>query len=170
MFLAGVQLPFALIIRELLSFLGIAPGQLMPNGWRYFLATFLLWPAVFLGEVLSISEFLNIYGPQIYPTSKTMTFMVRGKNQFIELGSTYSNNKHKAEQFFYIFGTWEAMESEVIPLQYFVPQAWGIFRESCEYSQFFFLFLFIIPICLHFVLSICRERMSQIELGVARSG
>jgi hypothetical protein len=92
-FLAGVWLPFAPTIRELLSFLGITLGQLMPNGWRYFLATFLLWPVVF-SLPLSISEFLNIYGPHIYPTYKMVTLIVRGKNQFIKLGSTYSNNKH----------------------------------------------------------------------------
>jgi hypothetical protein len=43
---------------------------------------------------LLISEFLNICGPHAYPTSEMMTFMVQGKNQFIELGNKYSNNKH----------------------------------------------------------------------------
>jgi uncharacterized protein YhbP (UPF0306 family) len=39
-----------------------------------------------------------------------VTFMVQGKNQFIKLGSTYSNNKHWAKQFFYVFEAWEVAE------------------------------------------------------------
>ena len=101
-FLAGVHLLFPPIVQELLSSLGIVPGQLMSNGWRYFL----LWPIVFSREIMLIPKFLNIYGPHMYPNSETVTFMVRGKNQFIELGSTYSNNKYWAEQFFYIFKSW----------------------------------------------------------------
>ena len=50
MFLAIVRLPFAPIITELLSFLGIALRHLMPNGLRYFLPMFLLWHAEFPGE------------------------------------------------------------------------------------------------------------------------
>jgi hypothetical protein len=42
MFMARVHLPFPSIVRELLSSLGVVPGQLMPNGWRYFFSTFLL--------------------------------------------------------------------------------------------------------------------------------
>jgi hypothetical protein len=94
MFMVGVLLLFPPIIRELLSFLHVAPRQLMPNGWKYFFSTFLLWPSEFPVETLLVSEFLNIYGPHTYPTSKMVTFMVRGKNQYIEHGSTYSNNKH----------------------------------------------------------------------------
>jgi hypothetical protein len=133
MFLASVRLPFPPIVWELLSFLGIAPGQLMPNDWRYFFSTFLLWPIVFPGETMSIPEFLNIYGPHMYPNSETVTFMVRGKNQFIELGNTYSNNKYWAGQFFYIFGGWEAADSKDHPLRHSIPWEWGVSRESCEY-------------------------------------
>jgi hypothetical protein len=65
---------------------------------------------VFPGETLSVIEFLNIYGPHAFPTSEMVTFMVQGKNQFIKLGSTYSNNKHWVEQFFYVFEAWEVAE------------------------------------------------------------
>jgi endo-1,4-beta-D-glucanase Y len=63
---------------------------------------------------MSILEFLNIYGPHMYPNLEMVTFMVRGKNQFIELRSTYSNNKYWVEQFFYIFENWKAADSEAL--------------------------------------------------------
>jgi hypothetical protein len=59
--------------------------------------------------------------PHAYPNSEIVTFMVRGKNQFIKLGSMYSNNKYWAEQFFYIFRAWEAADSEARPLKHSVP-------------------------------------------------
>jgi hypothetical protein len=59
--------------------------------------------------------------PHAYPNAKIVTFMVCGKNQFIKLGSMYSNNKYWAEQFFYIFWAWEATDSEARPLKRSVP-------------------------------------------------
>jgi hypothetical protein len=82
MFWVGICLPFSPIIREMLSFLGEALEQLMPNGRRYFLAMFLLWPTIFPGETMLISELFNICGPHIYPNTEVVTFMVSGKNQF----------------------------------------------------------------------------------------
>jgi hypothetical protein len=122
MFLARVRLSFPSIVRELLSSLGITSGQSMPNGWTYFFSTFLLWPTVFPREIMSVPEFLNIYGPHAYPNSKTMTFMVCKKNQFIERRSTYSNNKYWVEQSFYISRAWEAADSKARPLRHSVPQ------------------------------------------------
>ena len=154
MFLAGLRLPFPQIVRELLSSLGIAPAQLMPNGWRYFFSTYLLWPIVFQGETMSIPEFLNIYGPHMYPTNGLVTFMVRGKNQFIELESTYSNNKCWGEQFFYISGNWEAADSEACPLRHSIPRKWGVSRESCKYSLLTGRYRVAFP---HLPIFICRE-------------
>lgn len=132
MFLARVRLPFSLIIREMLSFWGVASGQLMPNGCRYFLAMLLLWLSMFPGKTMSVSKFLNIYGLQIYPNIEKVTFMVHGKNQFIEVGKTYSNNKHWAKQFFYVSGAWKVSTLETLPLKHIVLHKWGTFRESCE--------------------------------------
>jgi hypothetical protein len=134
MFLAGVLLPFSLIVTKLLSFLGIAPGQLMHNGRSYFLATFLLCPSMFPGETISVPKFLNIYGHQIYPTYETVTFMVCRKNQFIELESTYSNNKHWVEKFFTFSELGRCMHWRPLPLQHSNSQEWGVPQESCEYS------------------------------------
>ena len=82
---------------------------------------------------MSILEFLNIYKPYAYSNSQMVTFMVHGKNQFIELGSTYSNNKYWVEQFFYIFGAWEAVDSKALPLKHSIPREWVAPQESCKY-------------------------------------
>jgi hypothetical protein len=83
---------------------------------------------------MSIPEFLNIYAPHMYPTLGTVTFQVRGgKNQFIDLGSRFSNNKGWGEQFFYISGNWEAADSEPCPLRHSVPCEWGVSQERCKY-------------------------------------
>ena len=129
------------IIREMLSFLGVALGQLMPNGWRYFLVMFLLWPTIFL-------EFFNICDLHIYPNTEAVTFIVRGKNQFIEIGIAYSNNKYWSEQFFYIYGDQEASLLKGLPLEHTVPREWGASKENCEcfklFSSFNFLFYIIL--------------------------
>lgn len=75
-----------------------------PMGGGIFLPLNLLWPTIFSGQKISVLEFLNIYGPHFYHNTELATFMVWGKNQFIKLGSTYSNNKHWPEQFFYVLG------------------------------------------------------------------
>jgi len=49
MLIAGLRFPFHDIVRDLLYYLQVALFQIIPNGWRYFLATYLLWPTVHLG-------------------------------------------------------------------------------------------------------------------------
>jgi hypothetical protein len=43
MLLAGLRFPLPDIARELVLFLGVSPSQLIPNAWRYLLASFILW-------------------------------------------------------------------------------------------------------------------------------
>lgn len=54
MFMAGLCLPFSLIAQELVNFLGIAPSQIWPNGWRHFFASYFLWPTVLEGCQMSV--------------------------------------------------------------------------------------------------------------------
>jgi hypothetical protein len=42
MLMAGVRLPFPKIVREICAFLGVAPSQITPNGWRYVIASAIL--------------------------------------------------------------------------------------------------------------------------------
>lgn len=40
MFLASLRLPFPAIVWELLCYLQVSSSQVMPNGWRYFFASY----------------------------------------------------------------------------------------------------------------------------------
>ncbi|KAL6995637.1 hypothetical protein U1Q18_005772, partial [Sarracenia purpurea var. burkii] len=40
---AGMRLPFPPLVRNILDYLGISPGQLWPNGWRILLGCVIIW-------------------------------------------------------------------------------------------------------------------------------
>jgi hypothetical protein len=62
MFQAGFRLPFLLVVCEFLSYLDLAPHQIVPNAWRIFHACMVLWPLV-LGKhkQLTVREFLFLH-------------------------------------------------------------------------------------------------------------
>jgi len=66
MLLAGLRFPFPNIVQELLCYLRVALFQIKPNGWRYFLATCLLWPMVLPGHQMTIQEFFVICQLALY--------------------------------------------------------------------------------------------------------
>lgn len=158
------------IIRKLLPYLGVAPGQLMPNGWQYFLATFLQWPTVFPRQVMSIPKFLNIFGPHFCQANETVTFIVRWKNQFIKLGSTYSNNKHWSEQFFYISGNWEASPFKTLLLKHIIPREWGTSQEDCKCSCFSLSSIWVFLFLMSGFISSDRGGVSQAKPKAVVSG
>jgi hypothetical protein len=82
MFLAGLCLPFPAIARELLLFLGVAPSKILPNGWRYLFAFYILWKTVLGGQRITILEFFNIYSPVVQQDG-TIAFQVRQNPLFI---------------------------------------------------------------------------------------
>lgn len=50
----GLQFPFPLFVRELLSYVGIAMAQLMPNSWQIVIGCMALWVAYSRGRDLII--------------------------------------------------------------------------------------------------------------------
>jgi hypothetical protein len=60
MLMAGVRLPFPKIVREVCAFLGVAPSQIAPNGWRYVVASSILWRQVLETE-MDAAQFFSIY-------------------------------------------------------------------------------------------------------------
>ncbi|KAI8555710.1 hypothetical protein RHMOL_Rhmol05G0195900 [Rhododendron molle] len=39
----GLRLPFPTVVRDVLRFLGLAPGQIVPNSWRFLIGCAALW-------------------------------------------------------------------------------------------------------------------------------
>ena len=59
-FTCGLRLPVHPFIMELLGFLGIAPGQLMPNSWRIVVNCMEIWLAV-NEDMIRVSELVHLY-------------------------------------------------------------------------------------------------------------
>jgi len=116
-FLAGLRLPLHPVARDLLIFLGIAPGQLAPNGWRFLMGAIYFWPQYF-GFELTLAEFLWVYRP----------FGLAGDPGFFSLSArpgkkiivkAPSNNKGWKNKFFHVsvmgFSQGELRSGDLIP-------------------------------------------------------
>jgi hypothetical protein len=91
MLMAGVRLPFPKIVREVCMFLGVAPSQIAPNGWRYVVASSILWQQV-LGTEMDAAQFFSIYLPST--KDGAVELRVRQDPIFIYLDQRkYGNNK-----------------------------------------------------------------------------
>lgn len=61
-FRAGLRLPFPRIVRDLLSILHLAPGQLMPNAWKIFYGALLAFEEIGeLSRPMTVNDFLCCY-------------------------------------------------------------------------------------------------------------
>ena len=61
---AGLRFPMQPFVRELLDFVGLAPGQVNPNGWRTIISCMVMWRVSSNGiEDLTVDEFLFYYEP-----------------------------------------------------------------------------------------------------------
>ncbi|KAL6984919.1 hypothetical protein U1Q18_018300, partial [Sarracenia purpurea var. burkii] len=64
-FFTGQHFPFPRIIRELLAFLNLSPGQLLPNACYIMLGYLVLWEETSGGQHhLIVEEFLFCYCPK----------------------------------------------------------------------------------------------------------
>ena len=60
----GLRFPMQPFVRELLDFLGLALGQVNPNGWRTIVSCMVMWRVSSNGsEDLTVDEFLFCYEP-----------------------------------------------------------------------------------------------------------
>lgn len=58
----GLHFPIPLFVRQLLTYLCLAPGHIMPNGWRILIECMVLWLACSDGQDhMTILEFLYCY-------------------------------------------------------------------------------------------------------------
>ena len=105
MFKAGFRLPFISVVRELLSFLNLAPHQMALNSWRVFHNYLVLWPLV-LGKQhqLTMKEFLHMYRVHKNPGGAGVYNFQTKRGRFVQLASKYSSNQWWKNKFFFISG------------------------------------------------------------------
>lgn len=79
----------------------------------YFFASYIQWPTILSGHMMSIRKFFHVYHVQAY-IDGTIAFKSRAKNLFITLHSTLTSNKEWINDYFYISGAWECLPTETL--------------------------------------------------------
>uniref|UniRef100_A0A2N9GF90 Transposase (putative) gypsy type domain-containing protein n=1 Tax=Fagus sylvatica TaxID=28930 RepID=A0A2N9GF90_FAGSY len=124
---AGLRFPIQPFVRELLDFLGLAPGQVNPNGWRTIIACMVMWRVSSNGsEDLTVDEFLFCYEPcQIALSRGFWTFKNRDANTRIVQGLPSSDRIWKDKYFFVCGDNWERLPQEDPRDFVGVRRSWG---------------------------------------------
>ena len=60
-FLYGLRFPVHPFIMELLHYLNLAPGKLMPNSWRIVISCMMIWTTIADGDMITLNEFVHLY-------------------------------------------------------------------------------------------------------------
>ena len=60
-FLCGLRFPVHPFIMELLNYLNIASGQLIPNSWRIVISCMVIWTIIADGDMIRLNEFIHLY-------------------------------------------------------------------------------------------------------------
>ena len=61
MFLCGLRFLIHPFIMELLHYLNIALGQIMPNSWRIVISCVMTWTIIADGDMITLNEFVHLY-------------------------------------------------------------------------------------------------------------
>ena len=136
-------------VRELLDFLGLAPGQVNPNGWRIIVSFMVMWRVSSNGsEDLTVDEFLFCYEPcQIALSRGFWTFKNRDANTRIVQGLPSSDRIWKDKYFFVCGDNWERLPQEDPRDFVGVRRSWGTPSSSSvcfSFSSLFCLWLVVI--------------------------
>ena len=60
-FVSGLRFPIPPFLRELFSYLFLAPTQLVPNSWRIVICCMVMWMSANDRDTIRIDEFLHLY-------------------------------------------------------------------------------------------------------------
>ena len=60
-FANGLRFPNHPFVKELFSYLHLAPTQLVPNSWRILVSWMVVWMSANYGDVIRWDEFLHFY-------------------------------------------------------------------------------------------------------------
>lgn len=108
MLMVSASFPIQPIVRELLYYLQLSPFQVLPIGWRLFLASYMIWPEIDPGNQINIPEFFAIYRP-LYNKVGTLAFIVRVKPQFVGINPQF------------VSGAWQSLAIEELFEDHMVP-------------------------------------------------
>jgi hypothetical protein len=141
---AGLRFPMQPFVRELLDFLGLAPGQVNPNGWRTIISCMVMWRVSSNGsEDLTVDEFLFCYKPcQIALSRGFWTFKNRDANTRIVQGLPLSDRIWKDKYFFVCGDNWERLPQEDPRDFVGIRRSWGTPSSSGVCFSFSFLSCF----------------------------
>jgi hypothetical protein len=134
----GLRIPFPTVVRDVLSFLGLAPGQIVPNSWRLLIGCAALWGAMSDGRVsLTKGPFLNQFSVKEAPGGVGWYYFAKraGEGELVtELPSASKNWKDK---FFFVGGDgWELPNWEVGTYVPRIPSGWGVPISNCKLLAF----------------------------------
>ncbi len=128
---AGLRFPVQPFVRELLDFLGLAPGQVNPNGWRTIVSCMAMWRVNNGCEELTVDEFLFCYEPcQIALSRGFWTFKNRDANTKVVQGLPSSNRIWKDKYFFVCGDNWERLPQEDPRDFVRIHRSWGVPSSS----------------------------------------
>ena len=152
---AGLRFPMQPFVRELLDFLGLAQGQVNPNGWRTIISCMVMWRINSNGqEDLTVDEFLFYYEPCHIALSQSFwTFKNRDANTRIVQGLPSFDRIWKDGHFFVCGDNWERLSQEDPRDFVGVRRSWGTPSSSgvcfllVVFSLFFFLVVFLSLVC-----------------------
>jgi hypothetical protein len=159
-------------VRELLDFLGLAPGQVNPNGWRTIISCMVMWRVNSNRcEDLTVDEFLFCYEPcQIALSRGFWTFKNRDANTRVVQGLPSSDRIWKDKYFFVCGDNWERLPQEDPRDFVGVRRSWGTPSSSgvCfSFSSFSCFWIYRRHCLTCLFLLFCSVGSSVIELSLA---
>jgi hypothetical protein len=132
-FEAGLRLPFHPCIREVLWFLGLSPGQLLPNAWRILVSCSVLWAAATEDKARLTPEAF-LYCHQVSMAAQGWWYFSRRDNTAPAIEGLPSANKRWKDKFFFLSGEgWEFPAWEERTSASKIRVFWGEVHPSREH-------------------------------------
>ena len=146
-FLCGLRFLVHPFILELLHYLNLAPGRLMPNSWRIVISCMVIWTIIANGDMITINKFVYLYRLKEFKEFGYYEFMPWNRKSclVVDLPSSFRNWKFR---FFFVSGDgWETLSDDFwgdVPrlLHRWETPHLCAFASQEMFSFFFFFFFF----------------------------
>ena len=141
-FLCSLKFPVHPFILELLHYLNLAPGQLMPNSWRIVISCMVIWTIIADGDMITINEFVHLYRLKESKEFVYYEFVPwnRKSRLVVDLPLSFRNWKSR---FFFVSGNgWETFSDDFWGDVLRLLRPWetpclGVFASHEMFSPFF---------------------------------